>query len=178
MGRIIDEYGRAKFDLEEFHMALRKLADKMEERDIEPFDIYSVGGYVCLLKGKRNFTHDIDAYYNSNEPLNRAIYEVAQEVRNPEWLNNAVDIHRLRDMSQVPSLEELLSIEGSFEFTERIGRVNMFNATGITVIFMKLIAYRDDRKDKTDIEDIVSLAEDYGVEKVINSLKMFEPIVV
>ena len=31
MARIVDEYGRPKFDLEEFNIALRKLADKMEE---------------------------------------------------------------------------------------------------------------------------------------------------
>lgn len=75
MSRIVDSYGRPKFDLDEFDRSLNLLADKMEEKDIEPFDIYAIGGYVCLLKGKRDFTHDIDAYYNGSDELLKAIAE-------------------------------------------------------------------------------------------------------
>ena len=176
--RIIDEYGRPKFDLDEFNRSLNILADKMEERDIEPFDIYAIGGYVCLLKGKREFTHDIDAYYHGNDEVLKAIAEVAEEVKNPEWLNNAVDSHRSFDCStEVPSLDDLLSINDSFIFERNIKRrINMYCASPITVIFMKTIAFRTTREDKTDIQDICSLAEDYSVDELITSFKKFAPI--
>lgn len=178
MSRIVDSYGRPKFDLDEFDRSLNLLADKMEERNIEPFDIYAIGGYICLLNGKREFTHDIDAYYNGNDDLLKAIAEVGREVRNPEWLNNAVDSHRAFDIStEVPSLDELLSINDSFEFERNIrGRINIFCASAFTVIFMKLIAFRDTREDKTDLKDICDLASDYSVDEVIKSLQKFKPL--
>ena len=173
MSRIIDEHGMPKFDLEEFDLALKLLANKMEERDIEPFDIYAVGGYVCLLKGKRDFTHDIDAYYRGNDELLKAISEVSIEIKNPEWLNNDVNYGSYLD---IPTLNELLSVKDSFEFINKIGRINMYCASAFTVIFMKLVSFRIDESNKTDVQDICDLAVDYDVDTVINSLMKYKPL--
>lgn len=171
--RLVDDYGRPKFDLAEFEHALRLLDIKMEERDIEPIILYAVGGYVCLLKGKRNMTHDIDAFYNAGSDLERAIWEVGQETRNPEWLNNS--IQKIPN-SAAPSLDDLLRFDDSFDMVGRFNRITVYAATGHVVIFMKLMAFRMDRSDKTDVQDIADLAEDYDLDELIRLVFRYRKI--
>lgn len=52
----------------------------------------------------------------------------------------------------------------------------MYCASSFTVIFMKLIAFRTEREDKTDVKDICDLASDYTVDEVINALNKFKPL--
>lgn len=160
-----------KMTLDELTFGLRRLSILMEERDVEPVQLYVVGGFCMLLRGYRDYTQDIDAYYKGNDALLKAIYDVGVEINNPDWLNNDVYVS-LDMMNDMPSLEDLLRVEGSMQEWQRFGRITVFVASDLAVMYMKLISFRND--GHSDVEDLMRIAQSVGdVDLMLRYLRKF-----
>lgn len=163
-----------KFDLEYLIHGLNLLSQKMEEKDLEELDLYVIGGFCMLVYGHRNLTRDIDAYFDSNPILDSLIKEVGVEIRNPDWLNNNVSISNSA-MLDMPTLNELLYIDGSFQEFRSFSRIKVYLATAITLIYTKLLSFRTE-DEYNDLEDLASLlvSAKIPIQEVINQLSKFK----
>lgn len=163
-----------KFDLEYLIHGLNLLSQKMEEKDLEELDLYVIGGFCMLVYGHRNLTRDIDAYFDSNPILDSLIKEVGIEIRNPDWLNNNVSISSSA-MLDMPTLNELLYIDGSFQEFMSFSRIKVYLATVITLIYTKLLSFRTE-DEYNDLEDLASLlvSAKIPIQEVINQLSKFK----
>lgn len=162
-----------KFDLIYFNKGLGLLSSKMEKENIEPFSLHVIGGFCMLVYGHRGLTRDIDAYFNMDSKLEKLIYEVGKEIHNYEWLNNNVKTSS-KSMTDMPTLSELLNVDNSFNEYKNYGFIKIYLATDLTLLYTKLLAFRDD-ESHSDIEDISSLlnSSNMPISEIIIKLKKY-----
>ena len=163
-----------KFEIEFFKKGLKLLSSKMEERNLEPLNLYVIGGFCMLIYGYRNATRDIDAYYELDPDLDKAIFEVGQEIKNPEWLNNNVSTSSA-SMFDMPTLKELLNVDNSFDEYCSFGRIKIYIATHLTLLYTKLISFRDNN-EHSDVDDIIKITQNIHIPiiQVIQEIKSYK----
>lgn len=111
-------------------------------------ELVLVGGAVILLNHSfRESTMDIDAFSRGTHLLNSAIGEVAQKMElNTDWLNFNVRVTQ----SYTDKLAENATL---YKVFNRVLVVRLANT--VDLVCMKLVAYRPDSHDITDIEGLL-----------------------
>lgn len=142
-----------------YELLFSRLDQKLVENNLE-LDIYCIGGFVLEYHGLKA-THDIDAFYKSNETIDRLIKEVGDEFNlnngSDLWLNNRV--------------EKIMSSGNPNESMELIFRgeaLNVYITSLESVLMDKVIASRT-----KDIPDIAAILLDLNMK---NPEKLFEAI--
>ncbi len=130
---------------------LSALGQRIEARGLT-LEIYVVGGTAMVLAFDRErLTRDVDAVWDTTEPVAEAIAEVAEERGLPrDWLNDRVRpmLPRVLDEGQV----EMLSVPG----------LAVSVASARHMIAMKARAARDAR----DLDDLILLCRLEGIDQV------------
>lgn len=142
-------------------LLLTKLNEELKKKNIH-LDIYTVGGFALKHHNLKGETYDIDAFYVSNDDIEKAITDVEPEelkgvLHNGEhWLNKAVDY--VNDTNVMNPGETNSSLEYSFS------NLKVYVAKIGYLLVMKIIAYND-KHDAKHLKDILVIFSVYSYYK-------------
>lgn len=126
-------------------------------------DIYIMGGSAVMINNKfREATIDIDAYIRSTIDIRGPVKEVAKQHNLPnDWLNTNVTVTQSFS-------KKLLQ---HFKLYKKIGdNLNVYVLDNLAQVCMKLVSYRVDSSDITDIKGIVSSGFNYTYDEVMETI--------
>lgn len=150
---------------------LKKLNGKLREKDLS-LTIYTVGEFALKCHKLKGVTYDIDAFYISNEDIEKSIVEVEPNelkdnlVHGEHWLNQAVDY--LKD----PNVKNP-GKENSSLFLN-LSNLKVYIANEDYLLVMKIIAFHDKKPDfvkhAIDIASILRGNRSFNDKKAIENM--------
>lgn len=141
---------------------LKKLNQKLKERD-EKGEIGLVGGAVmCLVYNARAATKDVDAIFEPSQVIRKITAEIAEEESLPkDWLNDGAKAY----------------IQPSFQKKNFLNLSNLLVWTPETkyMLAMKCISARWDSSDKDDVIFLINHLGITNAEEVFNIIEHYYP---
>lgn len=126
-------------------------------------DIYIMGGSAVMINNKfREATIDIDAYIRSTIDISGPVKEVAKQNNLPhDWLNTNVTVTQSFN-------RQLLHY---FKLYKEIGgNLKVYVLDNLAQVCMKLVSYRIDSSDITDIKGIVENNFNHTYDEVMSAI--------
>ncbi|HBF5809626.1 TPA: hypothetical protein KOR75_001207 [Clostridioides difficile] len=127
-------------------------------------DIYIMGGSAIMLNNRfRESTMDIDAYIRSTLDLSKPIVKVAEKNDLPkDWLNTNVTVTQSFTKRLLPYFKVYKRVSDKF---------TVYVINNLAQVCMKLVSFRIDSSDVTDIKGIVEEGFDYSYDDVIKAIE-------
>lgn len=126
-------------------------------------DIYIMGGSAVMINNKfREATIDIDAYIRSTIDISGPVKEVAKQNNLPhDWLNTNVTVTQSFNRKLLHYFKL---------YKELGGNLKVYVLDNLAQVCMKLVSYRIDSSDITDIKGIVENNFNYTYDDVMNAI--------
>jgi predicted nucleotidyltransferase len=138
-----------------------ELNEKLAENDLY-LEFTIVGGYILEILNIRG-TEDIDAFFITNDKLNKIIYDIGEKYhlnsKDELWLNNAVS-----NLNQVPPSDQIEVFKEYSNLTIKIITLEY-------LLFMKLYSGR--RSDIKDIGLLLEYMQLNNIKEIVNILRNF-----